>query len=70
MELISVCTDHTQNLIKSFNPDHPISAQNITNTYFEWIGCFSHLINLGICDLFETPDILSKKVKALRVKHL
>lgn len=44
IEIISVCTDHTSNVKKSFNPTDQISAQILTDSFFLWIGCFSHLL--------------------------
>ena len=56
LEVIGVCTDHAFNCIKAFNQSDQISAQIITQQFFEWIGCFSHLINLSICDLFGNSE--------------
>lgn len=58
LELISVCTDHASNLIKAFNPIDQNSSQFKNSQFFEWVGCFSHLLNLGINDLFELEEFL------------
>lgn len=55
VEVIAVCTDHAPNMRRAFNPSDSISCQFITDFYFEWIGCFCHLLNLGISDLEENP---------------
>ena len=41
---------------KAFDNDDQNFCQKVSNTYFEWIGCFSHLINLGIGDLFDVAE--------------
>lgn len=55
-ELISVCTDHAQNLVTAFDPLKPKSSQWLNDQFFEWVGCFAHLLNLGIRDLFKLDE--------------
>ena len=55
-ELLAVCTDHATNLFKAFNPQDQKSSQFLNNQFFEWVGCFAHLCNLGINDLFELEE--------------
>lgn len=53
-ELISYCLfGHTENPNDASNP---LSALMMTYSYFEWIGCFSHLLNLCITDLFKNEE--------------
>lgn len=56
LEIIGVCTDHAFNCIKAFNQNEDISTQSITGQFFDWIGCFSHLLNLSISDLFSNSE--------------
>ena len=56
IEIISICTDHASNIKKVFNPAESFSSQILTNSFFEWIGCFSHLLNLCINDLFKDDE--------------
>ena len=56
IEIISICTDHASNIKKAFNPAESFSSQILTNSFFEWIGCFSHLLNLCINDLFKDDE--------------
>lgn len=55
-ELISIVTDHAQNLVKAFDPLNKYSSQSLNNQFFEWVGCFAHLFNLGIEDLFQLEE--------------
>lgn len=50
------CTDQAQNLVKAFDSLHKNSSQCLNNQFFEWMGCFAHLLNLGIGDLFKLED--------------
>lgn len=56
IEIIAVCTDHAANVKKAFNASDPISSQILTGSYFLWIGCFCHLLNLCISDLFKNTE--------------
>lgn len=47
------CTNHAQNLVKAFDLLKQNSSQYLNNQFFEWVGCFAHLLNLGIGYLFE-----------------
>lgn len=53
IEIIAICTDHAANIKKAFNASYPISSQILTGSYFLWMGCFCHLLNLCISDLFK-----------------
>ena len=59
LEILTICTDHASNCIKAFNQYDQISLQSITGQFFEWIGCFCHLLNLSIIDLFTNFEFVT-----------
>lgn len=61
IEVISVCTDHASNMVKAFNASDQLSCQILTESFFEWIGCTCHLLNLAISDLDKDNEF--QKIK-------
>ncbi|KAK8878565.1 hypothetical protein M9Y10_005345 [Tritrichomonas musculus] len=70
IEVISICTDHAANMVKAFNALDQISCQKLADTFFEWIGCTCHLLNLSISDLEKNTEFINIKNTLLFILSL